>query len=128
MPRKRGPLYEVTDEWRHQALAVMETLGVTRAKLAKELRVHKSSVTVLFRMSTDKPPGPITSTLAKPVADFLKVPLPSQISDGAEADHALRLFRAARERNPTRFQHVLALLEDMAGLDVVSTPTKKSKK
>ena len=132
MPRFRGPLFPVTDDWRRSALREMERRELSRTELAAALHVHRSSVTVLFRMSTDKPAGPETSTLAKPVADYLGVPLPTQVSQEAEAAHVLRLFQAAKHKNPELFKYVVAQLEVLAGMDqqhnvVLETTKKKGK-
>lgn len=128
MPRKRGTLYEVDDDWRREALRALRELGMSRSELATTMKVNKSSVTVLFRLSTDKPPGPVTSTLAKPIADFLKVPLPTSALDDKEAARALRLLRGAKAREPILFQHLMAQLEAMSGFNVVPLPTKKTDK
>lgn len=126
MPRKGGRIDEVRDEWRRECLEVMEENGITNVEVAKAVGVHKSSITVLFRMSDGKPPGPETSALAKPVADFLKVPLPNELSN--EELRVLRHLRAVRRREESEYLRAVALLESISGLKPVSHKTKKSSK
>jgi hypothetical protein len=127
MPRTKGPLWEVDDEWRKNALSEMKTRSISRAALTRMLPppVDKSAITILFRMSTNTPPGPRTSRIAKAVADVLGVPLPKQIMT-AEERQALKILRMAREKHPVRFGHVLALLEEMAGVEKTSHARKKT--
>lgn len=122
MRRKGGPLDEPSDEWRSEALAEMKRRGLSKTALAAALKVNKSSITVLFRLSTAKPPGPVTSTLARPVAEFLQVPLASQITP--DEARILRHLRELKKHSLREFKRAIALIEAIAGADDVSDETK----
>lgn len=121
MPRRKGPLAEVKDDWRRLVIAELVKRDMTREALATAIGVHKSAVTVLLRMSTDAPPGPIQSALVLPVAQHLGLPTSLRVDDLSEAEHILKVARAAKTRQPERYARLLALLEEAAEYD----PKKK---
>lgn len=98
MPRHRGPLYQLTDEWRVRVLAALKAQGLTKGALARVLKVHPSAITRLLRMTTDKPPGGPTSSIAKPVADYLGVRLEASARDpGAKLESfVMGLYRKSQ--------------------------------
>lgn len=117
MPRKKGPIDDVSDDWRRLVIGELAKRGMTRDALATGIEVHKSAITVLLRMSTDTPPGPSTSALVRPVAQFLGLPTSWRVDDLSEAEHILRIAKAAKVKQPEKYVWLMKLLEEAAEYD-----------
>lgn len=96
-----------------------------RQELAKAIGHSNGMITRLLRLSTDDPPGPKTSRIAKKVADYLGVPLPS----AQHEDYDMLFVKLAKMKrdNPTVHTHVINLLKAIIGTPSAPSPAPPRK-
>lgn len=110
--RIQGTPERCTDGWKLRVRARLAEPGAPSLReLAARIGCDPSSLSVLLRLSTHKPPGPSTSVLAEPVADLLAVPLVAESSN--DFAHAADMLADLQRLNPARVDHALALIADM---------------
>jgi hypothetical protein len=109
--RKSGPPRDCPDSWKVRVREWFARPGApTKIAVAAALHCDPSSLTVLLRLVSDDPPGPSTSVLAKPLADFTGIPLPQEgLSEFAEAAEILRQLQ---KLNPDKAAVLIEGLSD----------------
>lgn len=78
-----------------------------RAQLSRDTGVSKSMLTALLKLTTDTPPGPRASKVAKAVADWTGIPLPDEALEDEEIA-ALVADAVAMQRISPRLLHQAA--------------------
>lgn len=106
-----GKPRDAPDRWKKDVLAWFERPGApSKAAAAEEIGCDASSITNLLRLSTDRKPGPGTSSIANALANFTGIPLPSDAVD--EFEEAAKNMRALKALNPAKLQRHLETLAD----------------